>query len=598
MTRKFLALTIPALLLLACATASPAWAGTAPPPIEPAIDTGEGATRDAYLVIGNEGYTALPQAVYAQNDARAFKGWLDSTHGVNKWRAYALENASREAILAMAKKAAGRVKSRGTMWIYFSGHGTIDGKGRQVLLGTDARPGELAGRGVTVDELVALFARNRRTARVVLVLDAGWGSISRDGLELVPGLEVEVPEPTSPADPRVVVWSARKDAGSAYAWSAAQHGLFTWSVLGALRGWADGEIDGNTDHQVTLAEAQAFTARTGLALGRTWAPTTETDPTRAAWVMADGDYLEAGPTDDLLEKLSLADRNERFDNAAQRVRAEATAFWQDTLALAQKGGAEGREALDAFIKEYEATTVSVDWVVAVQEVREARRILANYNDAGGSVAGNAAVSAASIEVLEPCDDLQALEGDAVLGKLNGGQKRCLEARVTTERLQTTKDKISRLLLVNAEASGDSAAWDRLMIRHLRDIDRSDPDLAMRYSVYLFKGGLDSAEDAIHWADISLENKQIWEGEEYVKKVYGLYRLRAEAASLLWTDAEKNYRADPNPEHADEAEHYRGWAKDFAREWLDYARASGRETDKAFNLCTSAAGTQAFCKASQ
>lgn len=38
------------------------------------------------------------------------------------------------------------------------------------------------------------------------------------------------------------------------------HGAFTYFVLGALRGWADGELDGQRDGKVTAAEAQAFVA--------------------------------------------------------------------------------------------------------------------------------------------------------------------------------------------------------------------------------------------------------------------------------------------------------------------------------------------------
>ena len=36
-----------------------------------------------------------------------------------------------------------------------------------------------------------------------------------------------------------------------------------------------------------------------------------------------------------------------------------------------------------------------------------------------------------------------------------------------------------------------------------------------------------------------------------------------------------------------AESYRGQAKNFAKEWLDYARASGQSTKGAMSLCVSA-----------
>jgi len=40
-----------------------------------------------------------------------------------------------------------------------------------------------------------------------------------------------------------------------------EHGAFTYFAIGALRGWADGELDGKTDGMVTAEEAQAYVSR-------------------------------------------------------------------------------------------------------------------------------------------------------------------------------------------------------------------------------------------------------------------------------------------------------------------------------------------------
>ena len=40
---------------------------------------------------------------------------------------------------------------------------------------------------------------------------------------------------------------------------------------------------------------------------------------------------------------------------------------------------------------------------------------------------------------------------------------------------------------------------------------------------------------------------------------------------------------------------RGMAKDYSLEWLDYARASGQDTQKAMTLCVTASGSKKFCK---
>lgn len=189
----------------------------------------------------------------------------------------------------------------------------------------------------------------------------------------------------------------------------------------------------------------------------------------------------------------------------------------------------------------------------------------------------------------------ALESPAMLGQLSAGQRRCLDGRIAAERLQTTKDKLSRLLLVNAQAAGDRSEWERLMVRHLEDIDRSDPDLCFSYAIHLHKSGdLDAAEEAVRWADVALENKQRWEGDAHVKRVYGLLRLRAEAGNRLWIDAEKRYQKEPTGDNDADVRDYRGLAKDTSREWLDYARAAGQPTDTPYKLCMSAAGTREFC----
>jgi len=41
--------------------------------------------------------------------------------------------------------------------------------------------------------------------------------------------------------------------------------------------------------------------------------------------------------------------------------------------------------------------------------------------------------------------------------------------------------------------------------------------------------------------------------------------------------------------------YRGMTKDYSREWLDYARASGMSTKQPMALCVSAAGSTEFCQ---
>jgi len=197
---------------------------------------------------------------------------------------------------------------------------------------------------------------------------------------------------------------------------------------------------------------------------------------------------------------------------------------------------------------------------------------------------------------DTCTDLVKLEPQAMLGQLRTGQVKCIEGRIGTEGAQTMKDKLSRVLIANAEGKGDKVEWERLVKRHLEDIDRSDPDMCFKYATQLSRGGTGRAQGVIRWSDYALDNKQRWSGTTYTKRVYDLYRLKTEAANKLWTDAEETYATK---EHTDENEataaKWRGQTKDFAREWLDYAKASGQDTKSAMAICVSASGNRAFCE---
>ena len=196
-----------------------------------------------------------------------------------------------------------------------------------------------------------------------------------------------------------------------------------------------------------------------------------------------------------------------------------------------------------------------------------------------------------------CDNLVTLEPAALMGKLNDGQRSCLDDLIRTTGTITHKDKISRVLLINAEASGSKKEWERLARRHLEDIDRSDPNLCFKYAQHLSRGGVGRSWGVIKWSDYALENKSQWSGTTYKTRVYALYQLKSEAAMKLWEDANKKLldAGADRDQWASKEEKYRGMAKDYSREWLDYARASSQDTKKPMSLCVSAAGSKKFCQ---
>lgn len=210
----------------------------------------------------------------------------------------------------------------------------------------------------------------------------------------------------------------------------------------------------------------------------------------------------------------------------------------------------------------------------------------------------ASLEPAVLEGQVTCDNLVALEPTALMGKLNVGQLECLEGRIATSPTMTDKDKTSRVLLANAEAKGDKREWERLMRRHLEEIDRSDPNLCFKYALHLSRGGVGRAWGVIKWADYALENKNQWSGATYKSRVYSLYQLKAEAANKLWEDSNAklvNAQGGEREELASKEEKARGMAKDYAMEWLDYARASNQDTTKPMQLCVAAAGSKKYCQ---
>ena len=204
---------------------------------------------------------------------------------------------------------------------------------------------------------------------------------------------------------------------------------------------------------------------------------------------------------------------------------------------------------------------------------------------------NVAVAQTAVD----CTDLVVLEPAAMMGSLTTGQSKCLESRLSGETVQTTRAKISLVMINNAEGKGDKSEWERLVKRHLEDIDRSDPDLCYKYGLQLSRGGAGRASGVIRWADYALENKSKWTGNTYKTRVFALFRMKTEAANKMWQDAEATYTTEHTDENEAKSSKYRGMTKDFAREWLDYAKASTQDTKSAMQYCVSAAGTTAFCE---
>ncbi|MCP4806767.1 MAG: caspase family protein [Proteobacteria bacterium] len=574
--------------------------GAEPPSVDDPTPSGKRSWRDAMVVIGVEHYENLDATPYAIADAEAMERWLTKVRGPSTRRMFTVYNPDTQEMDTALKRGIARARNRGTLWIYYSGQGWIGDDGVVRLLPADVAPNGLDGAMALAD--IESMAARSRAQKVVIIVDATFDGTNRE--EGVIAKDLSNTEWESGDNDHVVVWMADR-AGSAEVFGPAEHGLFTWAVMGALQGWADTDGDG----VVKLWEAQEYVADITPRLGREQVSTVDQRNGPRNWGLSIGELRDDALTAEQITLLSVEDRDRRMQLAIIDHEAQAVEAMLDAMALIEGGDSRGPALLESFVDEWQNRPITLRWVPPVPAVDEARALLENPDAlkpsapvADATDTGDTGDTGTTVEPVQTgpklsddtCDDLIAMEPDALMGVFSPGRIACVEERMTGES-QTTQDKLSRLLLADADSKGEKDEWERLMARHLEDIDRSDPDMCFLYAQHLQKKGVGSGEEAIRFADYALENKQYWSGDTYKKRLYGLYRLRAEAANELWKDAEQNLIADPTDENDLQTQKWRGISKDYSREWLDYAQASEQNIDRALMICVSAAGTKRACE---
>lgn len=233
-----------------------------PPDLDDPLRTGARAPADSAVVVGIADYVFLPDVSWADRDATLVRDFLVSTRGLSPDRVTVLEGGSREQILAAVEAAGRDTGGDGVVWVYFAGHGVASPQtGHRLLLGDDTRqaPEAFDARGVELDALVDLAGAGG--AQVVTWIDACFSGTGRDGAPMVSGTRFAVPVWATEAAPSTLGWAAAGPDQFARPLDRVRHGAFTWLSVGALRGWADGELDGVRDGAVSAAEASTFVER-------------------------------------------------------------------------------------------------------------------------------------------------------------------------------------------------------------------------------------------------------------------------------------------------------------------------------------------------
>ncbi len=274
-----------------------ALADDVPPSIDRPLRSGARAPGDAAVVIGVEDYYQFPDVPFATADARAFRDLVVYTLGVPPDRVWHLSGqVTRRQMEEAVAEAGAATGSSGRLWIYFAGHGLASpSTSERILLAGDAPPDPEVIDDYAVSVRALRDAGARNGARVAVVTDACFTGGSRDGAQLVAGRRFAVPVYDLAETGRVVEWVAASAGQTAGPLPVSGHGAFTYFVVGALRGWADGELGGDRDGAVTLGEAQFYVERMLQVVGlRQQTPVMST--TSSSSVVSRG-TLEEGPSD-------------------------------------------------------------------------------------------------------------------------------------------------------------------------------------------------------------------------------------------------------------------------------------------------------------
>jgi len=248
------------LFLLAMTLIPAALASPTLPDIDSPLRTGNRVESDTAVIVGNETYAFIGDVPYAARDARAFYRLAVYGLGVPRDNVQLLDKgASREMIAAAVEKAAKKAGRSGRVWFYFAGHGAASpSTGERILLGDDVRAQleSFEPRSLAVSEVEKIAGSSG--ADLVMLLDTCWTGQGRSGADLLDGKRFAMPTYAFEEAGKNVEWVATGPNQWSAPFHDVEHGAFTYFAIGALRGWADGQMDGKKDGIITAEEAQLF----------------------------------------------------------------------------------------------------------------------------------------------------------------------------------------------------------------------------------------------------------------------------------------------------------------------------------------------------
>lgn len=212
------------------------------------------------LIVGVSTYRGgLPRVTTAENDARAFQVYADKVMGIPEANTKLLLNewATRSDLSAALREWLPRnVGPKDTVVFYFSGHGAPDlQNGQGYLVPFDGRPSYLSSTAYSMADVSRDLSRLRakNTLAFVDACFSGVGDrsvIAAGARPIVRGIPLREQVGSSLEGRRLTLAAAAESSQVALSTQDGNHGLFTYHLLGGLRGAADRNRDG----RITVGE--------------------------------------------------------------------------------------------------------------------------------------------------------------------------------------------------------------------------------------------------------------------------------------------------------------------------------------------------------
>lgn len=227
------------------------------------------------LIIGCEDYakyqTGLNKEVnvdFAENDARVFSEYAETTLGYPKDQIYTLINPTASQIkqnIEKLQKAIEIEKGKAEILVYYSGHGLPDENTKEPYLIPVDVNGNNPQDGISLVEVYTKLTKFP-TLKATIILDACFSGGARNK-ELVALKGVKVRPKMDAVSGNLVVFTSSKGTESSAVFKEKQHGYFTYFLLKNLK-----ENAGKNTFNNLFTDVNYQVSKEALKIGKTQTP--------------------------------------------------------------------------------------------------------------------------------------------------------------------------------------------------------------------------------------------------------------------------------------------------------------------------------------